>query len=472
MDYKKIAEEILNDVGGKENIAQVTHCMTRLRLTLNNKELFNKAIIESIKEVKGSILSGTQHQIILGSETVEKVHGEFIKLLGLDKYESDNSKSKSEVKSEKMNPLKNFIKVLSDIFIPIIPVLVASGFLMGIVGLFIYPGYFYPDKALVEVYPQFSGIATMINMFANTVFTFLPVVIGFSATKRFGGNPYVGAVLGLIMVNPQLINPTAVGVEIPTWNMFGYEIKQLGYQSTVLPILAASFLLANIDNWLKAKLPKIFKILSAGIAILIVGIITFLFIGPVLRSVGYYLSDGLVWLYSNTGVFGGAIFGLLYSPFVITGMHHAFIPIEVQLVSNIATTGGTFILPMAAMNNVALGGASLAIWYLTKDKDLKAEASIAGITAIMGISEPALFGIILKFKHAFISALIGSSVGSAIMSFFKIRARGMGAGGVMGYLLYDPKNLLIYTIGMIVSIVIAFTLTVAYEKMILNKKAA
>lgn len=471
MDNKKIAEEILNSVGGKENISQVTHCMTRLRLTLKNKELFNKTTIESIKEVKGSILSGNQHQIILGSGTVEKVHDEFIKLVGVEKNENNNKEVKSDVNDEKMNPLKTFIKVLSDIFIPIIPVLVASGFLMGIVGLFIYPGYFYPDKALVQAYPQFSGIATMVNMFANTVFAFLPVIIGFSATKRFGGNPYVGAVLGLIMVNPQLINPTAVGVEIPTWNMFGYEVKQLGYESTVLPILAASFLLAKVDNWFKAKLPRLFKILSAGIAILIVGIITFLFIGPVLRSAGYFVSDALVWLYTNTGVFGGIIFGLLYAPCVITGMHHAFIPIEVQLVSNISATGGTFILPMAAMNNVALGGSALAIWYLTKDKDLKAESGIAGLTSIMGISEPALFGINLKFKHAFISALIGSSVGSGIMAFFKIRARGMGAGGVMGYLLYDPKNLIIYTIGMIVSVLIAFSLTVAYQKMILDKKA-
>jgi len=465
VDYEKIAGKIVDAVGGKENIVQATHCMTRLRLTLNNKELFNKATIEGIQEVKGSILSGNQHQIILGTGIVEKVHAEVINLLGLKKDQSDSN----EVKHGKINPLKMFIKVLSDIFIPIIPVLVASGFLMGIVGLFIYPGYFYADKSLVQVYPQFSGIATMVNMFANTVFMFLPVVIGFSATKRFGGNAYVGAVLGLIMVNPQLINPTVVGVNVPTWNMFGYEIKQLGYQSTVLPILVASFLLAKIDNWFKAKLPQLFKILSAGIAILIVGIITFLLIGPVLRSVGFYVSDGLVWLYSNMGIFGGIIFGLLYSPCVITGMHHAFIPIEVQLVSNISTTGGTFILPMAAMNNVALGGSALAIWYLTKDKVLKTEAGIAGLTSIMGISEPALFGINLKFKHAFISALIGSSAGSAIMSFFQIRARGMGAGGVMGYLLYDPRNLLIYTIGMIVSVVIAFTLTVTYEKMRLRK---
>lgn len=471
MDYKKVAEEILNSVGGKENVIEATHCMTRLRLNLNDKALFDKSKIEAMKAVKGSILSGNQHQIILGNEVVEKVYAEFVKLLGIKKYEVNNSKVNSEAKSEKMNPLKTFIKVLSDIFIPIIPVLVASGFLMGIVGLFIYPGYFFHDKSLIQVYPQFSGIANMVNMFANTVFMFLPVVIGFSATKRFGGNPYVGAVLGLIMVNPALINPTAVGVKVPVWNMFGFNVKQLGYQSTVLPILAASFLLAKVDNWFKAKLPRLLKILSAGIAILIVGIITFLFIGPVLRSAGYYVSDGLVWLYTNTGVFGGIIFGLLYSPCVITGMHHAFIPIEVQLVSNIATTGGTFILPMAAMNNVALGGSALAIWYLTKDKDLKAEAGIAGITSIMGISEPALFGINLKFKHAFISALIGSSIGSGIMAFFKIRARGMGAGGVMGYLLYDPKNLLVYTIGMIIAAGIGFTLTVAYAKVVINKKA-
>lgn len=464
MSYKKIATDILSLLGGKENVISVTHCITRLRVVLKDQTLVNKEEIEKIKGVKGYFLVGNQSQIILGN-IVEDVYTEFTKLVG---QTLENSKSESD---ENIGGFKKAIKILSDIFIPIIPILVASGFLMGFVGLCIYPGYFSADKSLVQMYPQFSGIAEMLNMFANTVFTFIPVFIGFSATKRFKGNPYLGAALALIMVNPGLIASTAAGsTDVPSWNFFGLSIKQIGYQSTVLPILFASFLLATIDNWLKEKLPRILRILSAGITLMIVGIITFLFVGPILRSTGYYISDGLVWLYNNLGIFGGAIFGLLYAPFVITGMHHAFIPIEAQLISDIANTGGTFILPIAAMSNVALGGSALAIALLSKDKDLKTEANIAGITSILGVSEPALFGINLKFTYAFASALVGSSIGSAIMSLFKIKARGMGAGGVMGYLLYDPKNLLIYTIGMIVSIAVAFTLTIILSK-IVGKKA-
>lgn len=463
MNYKKMATDILGLLGGKENVISVTHCITRLRVVLKDQSLVNKEGIEKIKGVKGYFLVGNQSQIILGN-IVEDVYAEFIKLVG---QALENSNIESE---ENIGGFKKAIKVLSDIFIPIIPILVASGFLMGFVGLCIYPGYFSPDKSLVQMYPQFSGIGEMLNMFANTVFTFIPVFIGFSATKRFNGNPYLGAALALIMVNPSLVASTAAGsADVPTWNFFGLSVKQIGYQSTVLPILFASFLLAKIDNWLKEKLPRILRILSAGITLMFVGIITFLFVGPILRSAGYYISDGLVWLYSNLGIFGGAIFGLLYAPCVITGMHHAFIPIEAQLISDIANTGGTFILPIAAMSNVALGGSALAIALLSKDKDLKTEANIAGITSILGVSEPALFGINLKFTYAFASALVGSSIGSAIMSLFKIKARGMGAGGVMGYLLYDPKNLLIYTIGMIVSIAVAFTLTIILSKIVGKK---
>lgn len=432
MDYGKLARDILKLVGGKENIISTTHCITRLRIVLKSQELFNKQELEKLKPVKGCFLVGNQNQIVLGN-IVEDVYNEFIKLVG------ENNKENIE-STEKIGILQKAVKTLADIFIPVIPILVASGFIMGLVGICIYPGYFSPDKSLVQMYSQFSGIAEMLNMFANSVFTFIPVFIGFSATKKFKGNPYLGAALALIMVNPQLISATAAGsVEVPAWNFFGFNINQIGYQATVLPILFASYLLAKMDNWLKIKLPRIFRILSAGISLVVVGIITFIFVGPILRSTGYFISDGLVWLYNNLGVFGGAIFGLLYAPCVITGMHHAFIPIEAQLVSDIATTGGTFILPIAAMSNVALGGSALAIGFLTKDKDLKTEANISGITSILGVSEPALFGINLKFRQALILALIGSSIGSALMALFKIRARGMGAGGVMGYLLYDPK---------------------------------
>lgn len=457
MDVKKVATSILALSGDKDNILKVTHCVTRLRLVLKNQDKFEKEEIEKIQGVKGVILMGDQYQIILGTGVVNEVYEAFVKLTG-DINSSEQGEKKGKL-------YQRVLKGLADIFIPIIPVLVASGVISGLVGVCIYPGYFSDTQSLVQLYPAFSGIAECLNMFQSSIFLFLPVLLGYSATKCFGGNPYVGAAMALIMVNPSLVNPTAIGGDVPVWNFFGMSIQQIGYQQTVLPVLASSFIIAKTDNYLQAKLPRIFRIMSAGISLIITGLIVFLLVGPLLRSIGFYITDILVWLYTNLGVLGGMLFGLLYAPCVITGMHHAFIPVETQLISDIANTGGTFILPIAAMSNVALGGSSLAIWFMSKDTDMKTESGIAGITSILGVSEPALFGVNLRYRYAFAAALISASLGGGLMALFHIRARGMGAGGVMGYLLYDPKNLLIYTLGMLLSAGLAFILTIIFKKM-------
>lgn len=468
MNYKNIADSIYAFSGKNENIKNVTHCMTRLRLEVNDKEKFDVKKIEAIKGIKGVQLVDNQYQVIIGMGDVDEVYKEFIKLLPKNNKQTvSNEATKDRGFGTVVNRI---IRGLSDIFIPIIPILVASGVITGLAGLCIYPGYFSETQSLVELYPQFSGLATMLNMFSDSVFYFLPVLIGYTATKKFGGSPLLGITMGFIMCNASLITPSAAGLsEINNWNFFGLDIPQIGYQSTVLPVIASSFILAKTDNWLKDKLPKIFKITSAGLALIFAGLLTFLIIGPILREGGELFAQGLIDLYENTGVFGAAIFGLLYAPCVITGMHHAFIPVQIQLLADMATTGGNFILPIAAMSNVALGGSCLAVWYLTKDKEMKAEASFSGILSILGTSEPALFGVNLKFKNAFISALLGSMVGSIIMFIFSIKSLGMGAGGVMGYLLYTPQQLLVYTIGMLVSAGIAFALTVLSTKLLKAK---
>lgn len=456
MDIQKTAASIMELSGTKQNIAMVTHCVTRLRLVLKDIDLFQKEKVEKLQGVKGVFLIGNQYQIVLGNGIVDEAYQEFMKLM--EGVELSEVKDTSKV-------YQRILKGLADIFIPIIPVLVASGLISGLVGVCIYPGYFSDTQSLVQLYPSFSGIAECLNMFQSSIFLFLPVLLGYSATKKFGGNPYIGAAMALIMVNPGLINPTAVGTDVPLWNFFGISVQQIGYQQTVLPVLASSYLIAKIDSFFQAKLPRILKIMSAGISIIVTGLIVFLLIGPLLRSLGFYITDALVWIYNNLGVFGGMLFGLLYAPCVITGMHHAFIPVETQLIGDIVNTGGTFILPIAAMSNVALGGSALAIWFMTKDKDMKTEAGIAGVTSILGVSEPALFGVNLRYRYAFAAALISASIGGGVMALFHIRARGMGAGGVMGYLLYDPKNLLVYTLGMLLSGGLAFGLTILFKKL-------
>lgn len=456
MEIQKTAASIMELSGTKQNIATVTHCVTRLRLVLKDIDQFQKEKVEKLQGVKGVFLVGNQYQIVLGTGIVDEVYQEFMKLM--EGVELSEVKDTSKV-------YQRILKGLADIFIPIIPVLVASGLISGLVGVCIYPGYFSDTQSLVQLYPSFSGIAECLNMFQSSIFLFLPVLLGYSATKRFGGNPYIGAAMALIMVNPGLINPTTVGTDVPVWNFFGISVQQIGYQQTVLPVLASSYLIAKTDGFLQAKLPRILRIMSAGISIIVTGLIVFLLIGPLLRSLGFYITDALVWIYNNLGVFGGMLFGLLYAPCVITGMHHAFIPVETQLIGDIVNTGGTFILPIAAMSNVALGGSALAIWFMTKDKDMKTEAGIAGVTSILGVSEPALFGVNLRYRYAFAAALISASIGGGVMALFHIRARGMGAGGVMGYLLYDPKNLLVYTIGMLLAGGLAFGLTILFKKL-------
>lgn len=456
MEIQKTAASIMELSGTKQNIATVTHCVTRLRLVLKDIDQFQKEKVEKLQGVKGVFLVGNQYQIVLGTGIVDEVYQEFMK--HMEGVELSEVKDTSKV-------YQRILKGLADIFIPIIPVLVASGLISGLVGVCIYPGYFSDTQSLVQLYPSFSGIAECLNMFQSSIFLFLPVLLGYSATKRFGGNPYIGAAMALIMVNPGLINPTTVGTDVPVWNFFGISVQQIGYQQTVLPVLASSYLIAKTDGFLQAKLPRILRIMSAGISIIVTGLIVFLLIGPLLRSLGFYITDALVWIYNNLGVFGGMLFGLLYAPCVITGMHHAFIPVETQLIGDIVNTGGTFILPIAAMSNVALGGSALAIWFMTKDKDMKTEAGIAGVTSILGVSEPALFGVNLRYRYAFAAALISASIGGGVMALFHIRARGMGAGGVMGYLLYDPKNLLVYTLGMLLSGGLAFGLTILFKKL-------
>lgn len=457
MNYQKIANQIYKLVGESNNMGNVTHCMTRLRVEVKVKEEVDVEQLNKIKEVKGVQVVNNQCQVILGMGTVDEVYKEFIKL-GVEVNDASNSVESGSFASR-------VIKGLSDIFIPIIPILVASGLITGLAGICIYPGYFSETKSLVQLYPNFEGIAHMLNMFSDSIFYFLPALIGYTATKKFDGNPLVGAAMGLIMCNPNLVTPSGAGLsEVTSWNFFGWSVPQIGYQQTVLPILAAAFIVAKTDNWFKTKLPKMFSILSSGLAIIIAGLITFLIVGPILREAGNVFTDSIIWLYNNTGVLGAAIFGLVYAPCVITGMHHAFIPIQIQLLADIATTGGNFILPIAAMSNVALGGSCLGIWYLTKKKELKAEASLSGTLSILGTSEPALFGVNLKYKQAFVSALIASSIGSVLMYIFSIKSLGMGAGGVMGYLLYSPKDLVVYTIGMILSVSIAFGLTVITTK--------
>ncbi|MEQ7789613.1 sucrose-specific PTS transporter subunit IIBC [Staphylococcus nepalensis] len=468
MNYKKSAESILNAIGGENNIDAMAHCATRLRLVLKNESLIDEESLSSMEVVKGTFATGGQYQIIIGSGTVNKVFAELEKITGKE------ASATSEVKSEgnkSMNPFQKFVKMLSDIFVPIIPAIVAGGLLMGINNILTAPGIFYNHHSLIEVHSQFKGLAEMIDIFANAPFTLLPILIGFSAAKRFGGNAFLGAALGMILVHPELMSaydyPKAVelGKSIPHWHLFGLEINRVGYQGQVLPMLVATYILAKLEQGLRKVVPTVLdNLLTPLISILVTAFITFLFVGPITRTLGYWLSDGLTWLYEFGGAIGGLIFGLLYAPIVITGMHHSFIAIETQLIADNATTGGSFIFPIATMSNVAQGAAALAAFLIIKkNKKLKGIASAAGISALLGVTEPAMFGVNLKLRYPFIGAIIGSGIGAAYISFFKVKAIALGTAGLPGFISISGVNhgWLHYGIGIAITFIVTFVVTYA-----------
>lgn len=464
MNYSQIASDIIRDVGGKENIISAMHCATRLRLRLKDYNLVNEEALTDVDQVKGVFLANDQYQIILGSGTVNMVTDELLKETGLGTAEPAKE---AEGEGKKGNWLSNAIKTLSDIFVPIIPAIVAGGLLMGLNNVLTAVGLFVPGKALIDLWPEVAGLATFINMCAAAPFTFLPVLIGFSAAKKFGGNAFLGAALGMIMVHPDLLSAYAVAsaTELPTWNWFGLEVGAIGYQGTVLPVLASAWILANIEKRLHKVTPSWLDNLTTPlISLLVTAVITFVLVGPIMRSAGDMLAAGLSWLYSTLGFIGGAIFGLFYAPITITGMHHSFSAIETQLIAAAKTTGGSFIFPVASMNNVAQGAAVLTVLFLTKNEKMKSICSASGISALLGITEPAMFGVTLKLKYPFYAAIIGSACGSAWIAGTRTLALAMGAAGLPGIISIAPQSWVNFVIGLVISMTVTVILTVVLMK--------
>ena len=458
MDYAKIAGLVIQYVGGKENIRSVAHCATRLRFQLRDNGLRNEEAISDIEGVKGVFLTQSQFQIIFGSGTVNLVCAEVQKQLGVmeEKPEDKNE--------EKGNPVQRFIKMLSDIFVPIIPAIVAGGLLMGLNNLLTSP--LIHGQAVIALFPQWQGLATAINTFANAPFVFLPVLIGFSATKKFGGNPFLGAAMGMIMVHPDLLNAYQIGIaDPPMWNIFGFQIAAIGYQGTVLPVLAVSWILANIEKRLRRVTPSWLDNLTTPLlSILVTSFLTFIFVGPVLREAGNLLAAGITWLYNTLGPVGGALFGFAYAPITMTGMHHSVIAIETQLLADSVHTGGSFIFSTASMNNVAQGAAVLAVLLMTKNDKIKSICSASGISALLGITEPAMFGVTLKLKYPFYAAMAGSAVGSAYLAATKTLAQALGAAGLPGFISMKPDHYMNFAIGIILSMGVSFALTIVFWK--------
>ncbi len=472
--YEKVAKELLKCVGGEENIISVAHCATRLRVVLKDDKKIESEAIEEIDLVKGSFNNGGQFQIILGTGIVDEVCKRFIGLSGISETSKEELK---QVSSKKGNVMQRFLKALADVFVPILPALVAAGLLMGINNLLTVQGLFIKGKSLIEAYPTISGLAEMINTFSNAAFVFLPVLIGFSATKIFGGTPVLGAVIGAIMIHPDLLNGYSYGEAlldgtVPYWSIFGFNIAKVGYQGTVLPIIASSFILANIEKRLrKVVTPMLDNIVTPLITVLVTAILTFTVVGPVMRTVGDWMTAGVMYLFFDLGFVGGAIYGIVYPLLVITGMHHSLVAAETQILANIGTLGGSPTFAVVAASNVAQGAAALAVFFIIKkNAKMKSTASAAGISALLGITEPAVFGVNLKLIYPFIGALIGSAVSSAYATFMKVLSLSPGPAGLPGVIVIRAESMIQYMITMLMAFVVAFISTVILAKILAKKK--
>ena len=434
MDHKSVAQRVLKDVGGAGNIVAAAHCATRLRLVLKNQDKVDQAAIDNDEDLKGSFLNAGQFQIIVGPGDVNEVHKHLI-AAGAPEASKDDLKS---IAAKQGNLVSRFIKTIADIFVPLIPVLVGGGMLMALNSLLTSKGIFGP-QAVIELFPEWADFADIVNLLSAAPFAFLPVLVGFSATKVFGGNPYLGMTMGAAMVSPALMNGYNVAASLAGaegtdpmkyWNLFGLQVQQAGYQGTVLPIMLVAFILSHVEKFfhkvLKGTIDFIF---TPTLTILITGFLTFLLVGPPMFQLGTWLGESINWLYTVAGPLGGLLFGTFYAFIVMTGMHQAFPPIEMSLWA----TGGSFIFVVASMSNVAQGGAAAGVALTTKNKKIKGIASASAPSAFLGITEPAMFGVNLALRWPFYIAIVSAGIGSMVTSILGIKAGKLGAAGYLGF---------------------------------------
>ena len=434
MDHKSVAQRVLKDVGGAGNIVAAAHCATRLRLVLKNQDKVDQAAIDNDEDLKGSFLNAGQFQIIVGPGDVNEVHKHLI-AAGAPEASKDELKS---IAAKQGNIVSRFIKTIADIFVPLIPVLVGGGMLMALNSVLTSKDIFGPES-FIAMHPEWADFADIVNLLSAAPFAFLPVLVGFSATKVFGGNPYLGLTMGAAMVSPALMNGYKVAASLAGaegtdpmkyWNLFGLQVQQAGYQGTVLPIMLVAFILANIEKFfhkvLKGTIDFIF---TPTLTILITGFLTFILVGPPMFAAGTWLGESINWLYTVAGPLGGLIFGTAYAFIVMTGMHQAFPPIEMSLWA----TGGSFIFVVASMSNVAQGAAAAGVALTTKNKKIKGVATASAPSAFLGITEPAMFGVNLALRWPFYIAIVSAGIGAMAASILNVKAKALGAAGYIGF---------------------------------------
>jgi len=450
LDYRKCAQEITANIGGGSNVISAAHCATRLRLVIADNSKVNRAALENVDGVKGMFESNGQLQLIIGTGTVNKVYEEFLSVAGVSAASKDDVKKAA---ASKMPLWKKILKTPGDVFVPILPAIVASGLMMGLV------------EALAKAIPSFasSGWFGFLDMVANTAFALLPVLVAISAARVFGGNIFLGGVIGIMMVHPALMNAwTVTPTNQPAvWDLGIFSIAQVGYQGHVIPVILAVLLMSTVEKWLHKHVPEMIDLfVTPLVTVLVTAFATFVVIGPIFSILENWVLQGAEWLVTSTGGIGALVMGALYPWTVVMGLHHMYNVIEAGMLSG--ALGLNIWMPIASAANFAQFGACLAVAIKCRNAKLKSVALPSSLSASLGITEPAIFGVNFRFMKPFIAGMAGGAVGALFGSLTGLGATTYGVTGIPGLLAIN--NIPVYVIELLISSGIAFAGTMVLWK--------
>lgn len=462
--YSEDARLLHQYIGGDSNISSVTHCVTRMRFVLNDPKIADVEKIEDLPSVKGSFTQAGQFQVIIGND-VDQFYNDFMEI------SHATEKSKDEVKKDAVknqNALQRISSVLAEIFAPLIPAIIVGGLLLGfrnILGEMPFDSL--GGKTIIETSVFWNGVNDFLWLICEAIFHYLPVGITWSITRKMGTTQILGIVLGICLISPNLLANAysiAGGGEVPVWDFGFFTIDRIGYQAQVIPAMLAGFLLVYLERFFKKVIPQAISMIFVPLFSLIPAVLlAHLVLGPIgwkigaLISQGVYsgLTSGLSWLFA-------AVFGFFYAPLVITGLHHMTNAIDLQLANDF---GGTILWPMIALSNIAQASAVVAIIYLHKGDKKEEQISVpAAISAYLGVTEPALFGINIKYGFPFIAGMIGSALAAVFSVSTSTMAYNIGIGGLPGILSIMGGSRLNFAIAMVIAIVVPVILTVIFEK--------
>lgn len=470
-NYQQDAQQLLKAIGGVKNIAAVSHCATRMRFVLNDDTLANREDIEAIPAVKGMFTNAGQFQVIIGND-VARFFNDFSTISGLSGVSKTEGK---QLAKQNLSWVQRAVSILAEVFAPLIPAIVVGGLILGFRNILEGVPFSRLDGLTITEYSVFwNGINHFLWLIGEAVFHFLPVGITWSIAKRMGTTEILGIVLGITLVSPQLLNAydmasTATG-DIPIWDFGFAQVQMIGYQAQVIPAMLAGFMLAYLEVFFRKIIPQaVSMILVPFLALVPTVLIAHLILGPIGWTIGSNISllvstaitSSFAWLF-------GLIFGTFYAPLVITGLHHLMLTIDLQMIADLTFTT---LWPMIALSNIAQGSAVLAIIYLHRGNKKEEQVSIPStISAYLGVTEPAMFGINLKYLYPFVAAMIGSGMAGCYVTVMNVKATAVGIGGLPGIISIANGDKINFLIGMLIVIIVPFLLTVAFRRWpLLNK---